>query len=159
MLKIKIVSVGKLKEKSLRELTAEYEKRLSRYCKLSMMELNDLPLPENPSPGEITAVLKKEAAELEKHLSPKGLNIALCIEGEQHSSVSFSQLISKSTMQFSELIFFIGSSHGIDDTFKSKCGLHLSMSQMTFPHNLARLMLLEQIYRAFKIIAGESYHK
>ncbi len=159
MLKIKIVSVGKLKEKSLRELTAEYEKRLSRYCKLSIVELPDLPLPENPSAGEIDTVLKKEGTEIEKHLSGKGLNIALCIEGDQCSSTKFAQQIAKEAQHFSEMVFVIGSSHGLDERVKEQCRWKLSMSEMTFPHNLARLMLLEQIYRSFKIINNENYHK
>jgi ribosomal RNA large subunit methyltransferase H len=159
VLKIKIVSVGKLKEKAMRELTAEYEKRLSRYCSLTMVELADLALPEKPSQGEIDAVLKKEGREIEKHLSQRGLNIALCIEGKSYSSTAFAEQISKASLQYSEMVFVIGSSHGIDAAVKKQCGLLLSMSEMTFPHNFARLMLLEQIYRSFKIISGESYHK
>ncbi len=159
MLKIKIVSVGKLKEKALRELTAEYEKRLSRYCNLSIVELSDLPLPENPSQGEIDTVLKKEGTQIEKHLSAKGLNIALCIEGARCSSPQFATQIAKEAQHFSEMVFLIGSSHGIDEAIKQRCQRKLSMSEMTFPHNLARLMLLEQIYRSFKIIHGENYHK
>ena len=159
MLKIKIVSVGKLKEKAMRELTAEYEKRLSRYCSLTMVELADLPLPEKPAQGEIDAVLKKEGREIEKHLSQRGLNIALCIEGKAYSSTAFAEQISKASLQCSEMVFVIGSSHGIDTAVKKQCRLLLSMSEMTFPHNFARLMLLEQRYRGFKIISGESYHK
>ncbi len=159
MLKIKIVSVGKLKEKAMRELTAEYEKRLSRYCSLSMVELPDLPLPEKPSQGEIDTVLKKEGQEITKHLSQKGRNIALCIEGKPCSSTAFANQIAKISLQYSEMVFVIGSSHGLDAAVKEKCPVRLSMSEMTFPHNFARLMLLEQIYRGFKIIANESYHK
>ncbi len=159
MLKIKIVSVGKLKEKALRELTAEYEKRLSRYCNLTVTELNDLPVPENPSASEIDAVLQKEGAEIEKHLSSKGLNAALCIEGKQLSSEALADKLEKTALQYSEIVFVIGSSHGLCDAVKKKCGMHLSMSEMTFPHNLAKLMLLEQIYRSFKIIRKENYHK
>ncbi len=159
MLKIKIVSVGKLKEKALRELTAEYEKRLSRYCKLTVTELSDLPLPESPSIGEIDTVLKKEGTEIEKHLSSKGLNVALCIEGSQCSSSKLAEKIAKEAQHFSEMVFVIGSSHGLDERVKERCRWKLSMSEMTFPHNLARLMLLEQIYRSFKIINKENYHK
>ena len=139
MIKIKIISVGKLKEKSLKELTAEYEKRLKRYVNTEFIEINDLPVCDNPSASQINEVLNKEAEEIIKKINPKAYLISMCIEGKKTNSVNFSKIIFDTSMNMSN--------------FK------LSMSDMTFPHNLARLMLLEQIYRACKINSNEAYHK
>lgn len=159
MLKIKIISVGKLKEKSLKELIKEYEKRLSRFIKLEFIEINDLSVPDNPSDAEINEVLRKEANEIIKNISPKAYVVSMCIEGKKIDSVEFSKIISSKTFDYSEINFIIGSSHGLSNEIKKSSHFKLSMSDMTFPHNLAKLMLTEQIYRAFKIINKESYHK
>lgn len=159
MLKIKIISVGKLKEKSLKELIAEYEKRLSRFVKLETEELNDLPVCDNPTEKEISDILEKEASQIIKKISPKAYVISLCIEGKNVNSVKFANMICDISMNYPEIDFIIGSSHGLSDKIKDISNFKLSMSDMTFPHNLAKLMLIEQIYRSFKISANESYHK
>ena len=159
MIKIKIISVGKLKEKSLKDLISEYEKRLKRYVNIEFAEINDLPVADNPSPSQINEVLNKEAEEIAKKINPKAYVISMCIEGKKIDSVNFSKLISDTSMNYSEINFVIGSSHGISDKIKKDSNLLLSMSDMTFPHNLAKLMLTEQIYRACKINSNEAYHK
>lgn len=159
MLKIKIVSVGKIKEKSLKSLIDEYVKRLGRYAKTEMIELADLPVPDNPSEGEITAVIEKEGTEIIKQISPRAMVIPMCIEGEKCSSEKFARTIRSAANTYSEIVFVIGSSHGLSDKVKQMGNIRMSMSDMTFPHNLAKLMLIEQIYRAFKINNNENYHK
>lgn len=159
MLKIKIISVGKLKEKALKELIREYEKRLSRFVKLEMCEINDLSVPDNPSQSQIDEILNKEAEEITKKISPKAYIISMCVEGKKPDSEGFAKIISDSSMNYPEIDFIIGSSHGISPKIKDKSNFRLSMSDMTFPHNLAKLILTEQIYRSFKIINNESYHK
>ncbi len=159
MLKIKIISVGKIKNKDLKNIISEYEKRLSKYAKLETVELNDLPLSEKPSQNEISACLEKEGAEIEKKIPDKAFTISLCIEGKKLTSLNLAEKIASLTHNYPEICFIIGSSHGICDKIKKRSDFLLSMSDMTFPHNLAKLMLTEQIYRSFKIIANESYHK
>ena len=159
MLKIKIISVGKVKNKDLKAVISEYEKRLSKYAKIEAIELTDLSLSERPSQSEIDACLEKEGAEIEKRISDKAFVFAMCIEGKKLTSEGLAEKISTLSHNYPEIIFIIGSSHGICDKIKKRAGFLLSMSDMTFPHNLAKLMLTEQIYRAFKINSNESYHK
>jgi len=159
MLKIKIISVGKLKEKALKDLIGEYEKRLTRFAKLEMCEINDLSVPDNPSQSQIDEILNKEAEEILKKISPKAYTVSMCVEGKKTNSEGFAKIISDSSMSYPEIDFIIGSSHGISEKIKEKSNFRLSMSDMTFPHNLAKLILIEQIYRSFKIINNESYHK
>ncbi|MBE7020997.1 MAG: 23S rRNA (pseudouridine(1915)-N(3))-methyltransferase RlmH [Ruminococcaceae bacterium] len=159
MLKIKIITVGKIKSKELKSVIAEYEKRTGRYAKFEAVEINDLPLSEKPSQSEINTCLEKEAVDIEKKISDKAYIISLCIEGKKLDSEGFSKKIASLSQSYSEICFIIGSSHGISENIKKKSHFLLSMSDMTFPHNLARLMLTEQVYRAFKIASNESYHK
>ena len=159
MIKIKIISVGKIKEKAMNEIIAEFEKRLSRYCSFESAVIPDLAVKDNPSPSDIEEILKKEAAEITKKFTPRAYRIALCIEGKKISSEKFSELTEKISLSNSAIDFIIGSSHGIHSQVKELCDFRMSMSDMTFPHNIARLMLTEQIYRGFKISANESYHK
>ena len=159
MIRIKIISVGKIKEKSLKLLIDEYIKRLSRFAKLEVVEINDLPVPDNPSESEINAVITKEGLEISKYINPRSYVTSMCIEGVKKSSEKFASLLENTQNNFSEIIFVIGSSHGLSDDIKNKSNFKLSMSDMTFPHNIAKFMLIEQIYRAFKIINNESYHK
>ena len=138
----------------------EYEKRLSRCCKLELLELPEQRLGDEPSEAEIRQTLKKEAALVEQKLSKGGALIAMCIEGQEMSSVALSQKMQQLAARgASQLTFLIGSSFGLDEDLKKKADLRLSMSPMTFPHHLARVMLLEQIYRAYQIEAGTKYHK
>ena len=156
---VSIISVGKIKEKSIRDAVMEYERRLSRFCTFKSIELPDRPIPENPHPAEEAAVLQKEARDILSKINKSDYVITLCIEGKKLSSVDFAHKMSSAFMQSSSIVFVIGSSLGLDESVKAASHLRLSMSDMTFPHNLARLMLTEQVYRAFKINANETYHK
>ena len=160
MLKIKIICVGKLKERFYSEAAIEYTKRLERYCNIEITELPEARIPENPSHAQIEDALHKESAAIEKHLQSAALTIALCIEGNQIDSPNLSELIKKTKASgTSRLNFIIGGSVGLHNNVKSNADMLLSMSKMTFPHHLARIMLLEQLYRAFNIIDGGKYHK
>ncbi len=155
---INLIVIGKLKEEYLRSACAEYIKRLGRYCTFELHELDECRLSDNPSDKEIASALKKEAEQIKKYA--KGLIIPMCIEGKQLSSPELSEKIANAGVNgFSTVTFIIGSSFGIDSEIKSMGQLKLSMSKMTFPHQLARVMLLEQIYRAFQIAEGGKYHK
>lgn len=156
---VKIIAVGKLKEKYLRDAADEYIKRLGAYCKPEIIELKETFIPENPSEKEIIAALSDEGKAILKAIDGRPFT-ALCIEGKELSSEDLSGRLEKSAAGgLSEQIFVIGSSHGLSDEVKSKADFKLSMSKMTFPHQLARVMLLEQIYRAFSIAKGGKYHK
>lgn len=159
MIHIKIIALGKLKEDYLRSAVAEYSKRLSRYCKLELTELSPKPLPENPSASQINAALSAEADLIFKALPPSGITVAMCIEGKHISSEEFGNILAATALKSSSVTFIIGSSYGLADSVKQKSDIRLSMSNMTFPHQLARVMLLEQIYRGFKINEGSVYHK
>ena len=160
MLHIKIVAVGRLKEQYLRDASAEYEKRLSAFCKLDITELEPEKLPDNPNPTQINTALEKEAEKILKTLPQGALILPMCIEGKLLSSTELSAKInSTATSGNGNICFIIGGSYGLSDRIKQKADLKLSMSPMTFPHQLARIMLLEQIYRSFKILQGGTYHK
>jgi 23S rRNA (pseudouridine1915-N3)-methyltransferase len=160
MLSITLVCVGRMREKHYLAAYAEYEKRLKPYCKFTLAELPEVKLPQNPSPAEIAAGLKKEAAEIEKQLLPGVYIIALCIEGRQLGSAAFAELLQGcASTGRSRVVFVIGSSFGLDESIKKRADLRLSMSEMTFPHHLARVMLAEQLYRGIMIIEGGKYHK
>lgn len=155
---INLIVIGKLKEDYLRSACAEYIKRLSRYCTFQLFELDECRISDNPSEKEIASALKKEAEQIKKYA--KGMIIPMCIEGKQLSSPELSEKISSAGLNgFSTITFIIGSSFGLDPEIKATGTLKLSMSKMTFPHQLARVMLLEQIYRAFQIAEGGKYHK
>ena len=159
MIKITLITLGKLKEKYLRDAVDEYAKRLSRYCKLDVVELTPVNLSEKPSQGEIDAVLLKEAEMIEKRI-PEGSEVTvLCVEGKANTSEQFAEFIEKNTNSGKNMCFIIGSSYGLSDSVKQRANLKLSLSEMTFPHQLFRVMLLEQIYRGFKINEGSTYHK
>ena len=160
MQKVTILCVGKLKEKFYIEATAEYAKRLSRFCKLEILELPESRLPEEPSQAEISQALAAEAALIETKLPKGGAVIAMCIEGKELSSPQLAVKMNELAVGgASQLTFLIGGSVGLDEGLKRRADLRLSMSPMTFPHHLARVMLLEQIYRAYQINAGTKYHK
>ena len=154
MLNIHILCVGKLKERFYIDAVQEYQKRLSAYCRLTVTELPEEKLPKNPSQAQIDAALAREAQSIRTKLPPKTKLIALCIEGRERSSAELSKLVTAEN-----LCFLIGGSYGLDRSLKEEAYERLSMSPMTFPHHLARVMLLEQIYRGFKIQEGSSYHK
>ena len=160
MQKITVLCVGKLKERFYQEAAAEYVKRLGRHCKLDVVELPESRLPEDPSPGEIQRALAAEAAAIREKLPRGGAVIALCIEGKPCSSVELSRRMQELAVSGkSQLTFLIGGSVGLAEDLKRQADWRLSMSPMTFPHHLARVMVLEQIYRALNIAAGGKYHK
>lgn len=155
---IVLIVIGKLKEEYLRSACAEYIKRLGRYCTFELHELDECRLSDNPSDKEIAAALKKEAEQIKRYA--KGMIVPMCIEGKQLSSTELSEKITDAGVSGqSTVTFIIGSSFGLDPEIKAMGTLKLSMSKMTFPHQLARVMLLEQIYRAFQIAEGGKYHK
>ena len=159
MIKVTFITLGKLKEKYLRDAVDEYAKRLSRYCKLEIVELAPINLPENPSQSEIESALSKEAETIEKRIPQNSIVAALCIEGKSLSSEQLANFVDQNTNSGKNMCFIIGSSYGLSNAIKQKADLKLSLSAMTFPHQLFRVMLLEQVYRAFKINEGSTYHK
>ena len=160
MIKVTLIVLGGLKERFFIDAAKEYEKRLSRFCELKTVEINPVLLPDNPSRSQIENALLAEAAIIEKKIPQNAEVFALCIEGKQLSSEELSQKIMEiADFGSGNLVFIIGSSYGLADRIKALSRVRLSMSKMTFPHKLARVMLLEQIYRAFMISSGGEYHK
>ncbi len=159
MMKCKIIALGSLKEKYFKEAVAEYQKRLSRFCDLEICEIEPIRLPEKPSKSEIDNALKKEAELILKKISGNMTVFALCVEGKQLSSEEFAKKINSVSNLGGGLCFIIGSSYGLDPKIKSLADFRLSVSEMTFPHKLFRVMLLEQLYRGFMINQGSQYHK
>ena len=160
MQKVTLICVGKLKEKFYAQATAEYAKRLSRFCKLEIVELPESRLSDSPSPAEISQALTAEAALIEAKLPKGSALVAMCIEGEELSSPQLAEKMRQFAVSgVSNLTFLIGGSVGRFPAIKAQADFRLSMSPMTFPHHLARVMLLEQIYRAYQINAGTKYHK
>lgn len=155
---IRLVAAGGVKEEYFRKACDEYIKRLSRYCSFELYEVDEYRLSSDPSPKEIDNALGKEAENIRRYI--KGYTIVLCVEGKQLSSVQLSETLTQAGINgYSTVTFIIGSSYGISREIKSLGDINLSMSSMTFPHQLARVMLLEQIYRAFQIAEGGKYHK
>lgn len=159
MQRITVLCVGKLKEKFYADAAAEYIKRLSRYCKVEVAELPEARLPDDPSSAEIQRALASEAAAIRARLEG-GAVVAMCIEGKTCSSEELAKKLESFALEGkSRVTFLIGGSFGLDATLKKEADWRLSMSPMTFPHHLARVMLLEQIYRACQIQEGTRYHK
>ncbi len=157
---ITIICEGKLKEKYLRDASAEYSKRLSAYCRLNIIELNPHRISDNPSAAEIESALESEAKEILSKIPSNAKVYAMCIEGKQMSSEKLaSELSGCGVNGFNNVVFIIGGSHGLSEQVKKRADFRLSMSEMTFPHQLARVMLLEQVYRAYQISNGGKYHK
>lgn len=159
-MQVQLICMGKLKERYWQEACREYEKRLQKFCKLQIRELNPQPLPEKPSQAAIDAALEAEGRLILEQIPAGSRVIALCIEGKQLSSEAFSADLTEAAVSGEgRLCLLIGSSHGLAERVKQRAGLRLSLSGMTFPHQLARVMLLEQLYRAFMIAGGGKYHK
>ena len=150
---IKIITVGQIKEKYLKDAIEEYSKRLKKYTTLELIEVKD----EGLLPP--TQTMEKEAEKIKKHINEKDYIITLEIEGKELTSEEFSKKIEDIMIINSNITFIIGGSYGIDKSIKELAKVHLCFSKMTFPHQLFRVLLLEQIYRAFKIMNNESYHK
>lgn len=160
MIHVDLIVLGKLKESYLRDACAEYAKRLQAFCKLRTIELTPYRLPDDPSDAQISDALEREAADIEKNIPANAAVYALCIEGKTVPSEQFSAMLDQSAVDGSgTVVFVIGSSFGLAERIKRRANVRLSMSPMTFPHQLARVMLLEQLYRAFQIRAGGKYHK
>lgn len=157
---IKVIAVGKIKEEFYREAIREYTKRLSGYSKVTIVEVKDEPVPERASEVEKTKILEKEAERIFKSLDDSDTVITLEIEGKRFSSEAFAEELRQLELRGkSRVAFIIGGSLGLSDEIKRRAALPVSFSDMTFPHQLMRVILLEQIYRACKINAGEPYHK
>lgn len=150
---IKIICVGKIKEKYLTDAIDEYLKRISKYTKLEIIEVKDIGI------DDISKVKKIEAESILKHINQKDFVITLEINAKELSSLELAEKIEKISIENSNITFIIGGSYGLDNSVTERANYHLSFSKLTFPHQLFRLMLLEQIYRAYKIINNESYHK
>ena len=160
MLAVKLICVGKMRERFYIDAFAEYQKRLQSLCRLELVEPTEQRLPENPSEAEISAALEKEGQEILRAIPADAYVVALCVEGRQMPSEGMAHLIrERENSGKPKLCFVIGGSFGLSDSVKSRADRRLSMSQMTFPHHLARVMLIEQLYRGFKINEGSRYHK
>lgn len=149
---ITLITIGKIKEKYITEGIEDYLKRLSKYTKIELIELED-------ESFDKTKTLKKEAEKILKRLNKKSYIITLEIEGKELSSIELSNLIDNTINNYTDITFIIGGSYGLDDSIKELSNYKLSFSKMTFPHQLFRLLFLEQLYRSFKILNNEQYHK
>lgn len=159
-MKITVITVGKLKEKYLKDAIAEYSKRLSKYCKLEIVEVADEKTPDNASEFVEDSIRSKEAERILKYVKDDAYIITLEIGGKQLSSEELAEKIDKLGVQrTSHIIFIIGGSIGLGKEVLQKSNYALSFSKMTFPHQLMRVILLEQVYRSYRIISGEPYHK
>ena len=160
MLGVTLLTVGKLKESYLREACAEYAKRLEAFCRLTVWEGEEYRLPDKPSPAQIQAGLEAEGKKILQAIPQGAWVCALCIEGKELSSPQLAARLEQAAVAGkSHLVFVIGGSFGLSDEVKKRADFRLSISPMTFPHQLARVMVLEQVYRAFSINAGTKYHK
>ena len=160
MISVQLIALGKLKEKYMKDFAAEYEKRLSGYCKLTVTELEPVKLSDNPSEQEIKNALNKEAQMIKAKIPKNSYVFSMCIEGKQMSSQELSKKLEDIALTGkNNITFIIGSSFGLSDEIKQMSDYKFSMSKMTFPHKLARIMLIEQIYRAMSIINNGKYHK
>ena len=159
MLTVNIICVGKLKESYLREAVEEYSKRMKPLCKLNVVELPEERTGDNPSDAEIMRVITAESERIAQKIGKSDYVIAMCVEGKSISSEELSKKLEDIAMQSSTVDLIIGGSWGLSDELKSRSDFRLSMGRMTFPHQLCRVILLEQIYRAFQISKGTKYHK
>lgn len=159
MATIRFISVGTLKEDYLRDAVAEYKKRLSGFCQVEEVNLKESKLPQDPSESEIKRALDDEAKQILAAMPDKAYKIAMCVEGKQYDSPELASIFEKAFLSSNELCFVIGSSHGLSDEVKSRANLRLSVSKLTFPHQLMRVLLIEAVYRCMSITKGTKYHK
>lgn len=159
MINVTLIAVGKLKEKYLKDAVAEYFKRLGAFCKINIIEVDEEKIGDNPSKAQIDNVLEKEGQRIIKKIPKSSSVITLCIEGKEYSSPDFSHLLDNISMTSSSVCFIIGGSFGLSDEVKRLSNYKLSFGKMTLPHQLARVVLLEQVYRAFSISNNSKYHK
>ena len=159
MVGVKFITLGTLKEQYLRDAAAEYEKRLSAFCKIQIVQLKEEKLPDSPSDGEIEKALEREAEKVMAEIPPRAYKIAMCVEGKQLSSEELADRLGEISERYGDMCFIIGSSHGLSDRVKKACDARISVSRLTFPHQLMRVLLLEAVYRGFNILKGTKYHK
>ena len=159
MIQVTVITVGGLKEAYWREALAEYEKRLCAFCKPNIVQLKEAKLPDDPSEGEIRTALADEGGRILSAMPPRAFRIALCVEGKQFSSEALAKKLESALNETGQLCLVIGSSHGLDEKVKAACQMRLSVSELTFPHQMMRVLLLEVLYRSFSILKGTRYHK
>lgn len=160
MQSVKIICVGKLKDAFFREASDEYMKRLKAFCKAEIIEIPAANLPDDPNEAQIDSALEKEADAILKKIPSGSLRVAMCVEGKLYSSEDMAKCIAEASMRGNgDITFIIGGSYGISERVKKQADIRMSASKMTFPHRLFRVMLLEQIYRGYKINQGSKYHK
>ena len=159
MLHIRLIALGNLKERYWRDAVAEYEKRLGAYAKLEIVELKEYRLPENPSDSEIGVALDREADAILANVAPRSFVVALCVEGKMLDSEELADQLSTIMQEGGYVTLIIGSSHGLSPKVKKAANLALSVSKLTFPHQMMRVLLLETVYRSLSILHGGKYHK
>ena len=159
MVQVTVITVGNLKESYWRDAMAEYEKRLGAFCKPEILQLKEAKLSDNPSEGEIKAALADEGKRILSAIPPRSYKIAMCVEGKQFSSEELAAKLDGVLANTGFLCLIIGSSSGLSDEVKCACDLRLSVSKLTFPHQMMRVLLLEMLYRCFGILKGTKYHK
>lgn len=159
MISVKFITLGTLKESYLREAAAEYEKRLGAFCRFENIQLKEERLYDDPSDSEIKNALERESEKILAEIPQRAFCIAMCVEGKQLSSEELAEKISAVSNGSSEICFIIGSSFGLSERVKQRADMRLSVSKLTFPHQLMRVLLLEAVYRAFNIQRGTKYHK
>lgn len=159
MLNVKFITLGTLKEGYLRDAAAEYEKRLGGFCRFTTVQLKEERLSDQPSESEIKNALERESAKIFAEIPSRAYVIAMCVEGKQCSSEELADKLEEISARSSDICFIIGSSFGLADMVKQRADMRLSVSKLTFPHQLMRVILLESVYRAFNIQKGTKYHK
>ncbi len=159
MLHIRVIALGSLKEAYWRAALAEYEKRLGAFAKLEIIELKEYRLQENPTPAEIDTALEREGDAILALIPPRSFTVALCVEGKELSSEELANKLSQVMQESGHLTLIIGSSHGLSPRVKKAAALRLSVSKLTFPHQMMRVLLLETLYRSLSILHGTKYHK
>ena len=159
MLNVKFITLGTLKEAYLRDAAAEYEKRLGAFCRFELVQLKEERLSDDPSDSEIKNALSKESEKILTLIPPRAYVVAMCVEGKQLSSPELADKLEEVSSRTSDICFIIGSSFGLADAVKQRADLRLSVSKLTFPHQMMRVLLLESVYRGFNILKGTRYHK
>ena len=159
MLNVKFITLGTLKEAYLRDAAAEYEKRLGAFCRFELVQLKEERLSDDPSESEIKNALAKESEKILALIPARAYVVAMCVEGKQLTSPELAEKLEEISSRTSDVCFIIGSSFGLSDAVKQRADLRLSVSKLTFPHQLMRVILLETVYRAFNIQKGTRYHK
>lgn len=159
MVQITLITVGTLKEGYLKEAVSEYKKRLSQYARVDEINIKEETVRNEDDPSEIARALDAEGEKIILQIPKESARIAMCVEGKEYDSPALASLIGRLADEKGRITFIIGSSHGLSEKVKAECGVRLSFSKMTFPHQLMRVILFEAVYRSFTILAGKKYHK